>query len=157
MNHHGSLCREGGDIGLFISLKITFSYSLAYKLWGLFWLVGSLIVIVIYRRGNFVYHLCGSTSIYYPLSYPFISLLSVSTCLSINLVYLSHSSPCLPSPIPIPFCFPISFSYSEVAKIFWRLLSLNFAIVKIERLNLNGQFIICIVWILNLYLLFILN
>ena len=72
-------------------------------------------LIVIYRRGNYVW---GSTSIYYPLSYPFISLLSVSTCLSINLVYLSHSSPCLPSPIPFPFCFPISFSYSKVAKIF---------------------------------------
>ena len=66
------------------SIKIMFSYSLVQQLWGLLLiLIGWFIklscqmfqpLIVIYRRGNFVYHDCGSTKIYQTLSYPFRSL-----------------------------------------------------------------------------------
>ena len=86
--------REGGDIGLFITL-VPKVYNSAFLFVGLttlgacieFWLVGSwsLIVqtflqqlIVIWRRGNFVLHKwgCNCTLTYRPLSYPFRYLLT---------------------------------------------------------------------------------
>ena len=67
-------------------IRITFSYSLAYQLWGLFkTLIGCYIKwsvqtfqppIVIYISSNFVSHHWVCTSIYQPLSYPFRSLRS---------------------------------------------------------------------------------
>ena len=57
-----------------------FLYSLAQQLWGITlkfdWLVYRVykLLIVIYRRGNFVYHHWGGTSIYRPLYNPFTSL-----------------------------------------------------------------------------------
>ena len=62
----------------------TFSYSLVQQLWGLFeiligWFFSYCVltfqpIIVIYRRGNFVYHDWGCKLIYRPLSYLFRSL-----------------------------------------------------------------------------------
>ena len=68
------------------SLKL-FSYSLVYQLWGLLlnWIGWSIqlsvqafqLLIVSYKRGNFVNHHLSCTSIYWPLSYPFRSLINI--------------------------------------------------------------------------------
>ena len=61
-----------------------FTYLLTQQIWGLFFILNGRFVkisvqtfqflIVIYKRGNFVNHYVGCTSIYRPLSYPFRSL-----------------------------------------------------------------------------------
>ena len=71
-------------IFILIELPNTFFYSFTQQFWELYWtLIGLLInlsvqtfqpLIVIYRRGNFVYHHGWCTSIYWTLSYPFRSL-----------------------------------------------------------------------------------
>ena len=80
--------REGRDIGLFItlvpkSLILTLPYSLCLTTLGKI-LIGWFIklrvqtfqlLIVIYRKGNFVYHHWRCTSIYRPVSYTFRSLI----------------------------------------------------------------------------------
>ena len=76
--------RERKDNGFFNTLvpkvfKIKFSYICwlnNFKDFSEFWLVDSLSwvfqpLILIYRRGNFVYHYLGCILIYRPLSYPF--------------------------------------------------------------------------------------
>ncbi len=80
-------CREGGDLGLFITLVpkvITFSYSFLYQLWGLIfnfdWLVNKVeypnftTINCNLKRGNFLFLHWGYISTYRPLSYPFRSL-----------------------------------------------------------------------------------
>ena len=62
-------CREGGDIGLFLTLvpKVFLFVGLTT--------LGSFIEFdLLVHRGNFMYHHWGCTSIYRPLSYPFRSL-----------------------------------------------------------------------------------
>ena len=72
------------------SFIITFSYALTRQLWehllNFDWLVNQTFQpIVIYRRGNFVYHHRECTSIYRPLSYPFRSPIYLHLCYNANL------------------------------------------------------------------------
>ena len=72
------------------NFMITFSFSLAWQLWGLFWTLIDWFLklsfqalhplIVIYRSGNFVYHhwRYNYTPIHRLMSYPFRSLISVN-------------------------------------------------------------------------------
>ena len=76
------------------SFMITISYLMAYQPWGLLLnLIGWFIklsfrafqpLIVIYRRSNFVYQNWWCTSIYRPLSYPFISRTTTSTTIKLS-------------------------------------------------------------------------
>ena len=81
--------REGGDIGLFISLLP----KVLYQLWGLilnfdWWVhyVEGPKVANTNHNFNFVYYHCGCTSIYRPLSYTFGSLLTCVACVIIIIV-----------------------------------------------------------------------
>ena len=68
--------REGAAIGLFYNNVFLFVGLTTLGTFIKFWLVCSFSwdaaqpLIVIYRRGNFVYHLKRCTPIYWPLSYP---------------------------------------------------------------------------------------
>ncbi len=89
-----------GYIGLFITLVpkvlhiITLSYSLTYQLWELYQILIAWFIklsvqtfqpqIVIYSRGNFVYHHWGCKSIYRLLFYPLRSLTKAPSASLLN-------------------------------------------------------------------------
>ena len=79
------------------SFITTFSHLLAIKLknkhWSNLWVIciyklaksNFKPIILIYRRGNFVYHNLKCTLIYHPLSYPIRSLTLKTSCLSVEI------------------------------------------------------------------------